>query len=164
MGSVSNASSAVTLVGTSTISVSGTADTDVVISAESSWTTPINNFRIDSTPSSTNGAIQDVSTYNAAWVLIDIDSTATPGSLRVVAQFSDDSGTTWWDYEEGLWASLSWEDTDTASGINKAYLLPCGGQDDMRIRVVGTNTTTTGYFDVTVKTRAFRGNFATGHA
>lgn len=141
-----------------------TQPVDGVMTADAAWTTLINAIRIDDDPTAYNSAALDVSEWSAAWILIDIDSTLAPTLLRVLAQYSHDGGTTWWDYEEGLWASLCWEDTDTASGINKAYLLPCGGIDDMRIRIIGTGTDAGNFFDVTVIARPFRGSFATGHA
>jgi hypothetical protein len=98
------------------------------------------------------------------WVLISIDSTLAPTDIRVLAQFSMDAGITWFDFEEGLWASLYWEDTDTASGINKCFLLPCGGMDEVRFVVTGTGTDATNYFDVTLRCRQFRGSFGVAHA
>ena len=132
--------------------------------AAAAWTTLVDDIRIDDDPTSYNSAGLDVSEHNACWILIDIDSTLAPTHLRVLAQFSHDAGTTWWDFEEGLWASLGWEDTDTASGINKAFMLPCGGIDLMRIRIIGTGTDATNFFDCTLLARAFRGNFASAHA
>jgi len=120
------------------------------------WTTLISEVRIDDDPVYHNSPALDVDGWAAAWILISIDSTLAPTTLRVLAQFSDDEGTTWWDYEEGLWAALFWEDVDTASGIKKAYLLPCGGIDLMRINVTGAGTDATNFFDVTVKARAYR--------
>jgi len=137
---------------------------DVETITESAWTTLIDNIRIDDAPTFYNSVAHNISTQSAVWVHIAIDSTLAPTNLRVIAQFTDDGGTTWWDFEEGLWASLYWEDLDTAAGINKAFLLPCGGQDSMRIRVVGTGTDATNFFDVTVKIRSFRGNFGVAHA
>lgn len=135
-----------------------------VIRPASAWTTLVDAVRIDNDPTSYNSALFDVTGYGACWILVDIDSTLAPTTLRVLAQVSHDAGTTWWDFEEGLWASLYWEDTDTAAGINKAFLLPCGGVDSIRIRVVGTGTDATNYFDVTILARPFYGNFATAHA
>ena len=135
----------------------GALDSDAIVITEAAWTTIIDAVRIDDDPTSFNSAAHDVDGWSAVWLLIDIDSTLTPTHLRVLVQFSDDGGTTWWDFEEGLWASLGWEDVGTGGGINKAFLLPCSGIDDIRIRVVGTGTNATNYFDVTVKVRAFRG-------
>ena len=137
---------------------------DDPVVTEAAWTLLIDAVRIDDAPTFYNSAALDVSGYSAVWVLIDIDSTLAPTHLRVMAQFSEDGGGTWWDFEEGLWASLGWEDTDTAAGINKVFMLPCGGVDDIRIRVVGTGTDATNFFDVTCYARQFRGNFAAAHA
>ena len=151
----------------------GTLDVNVVstvtpsasmMQAEPTWTTLIDAIRIDNAPTDYNSAGMDVSDYGAVWVLCDVDSTLAPTHLRVIAQYSHDAGTTWWDYEEGLWASLGWEDTDTAAGINKAYMLACGGIDLIRIRIVGTGTDAGNFFDVTVLARAFYGHFTAGHA
>jgi len=137
---------------------------DGLLTTEAAWTTLIDDVTIDDAPTFYNSEAMDVTEYNAVWVLIDIDSTLAPTDLRVLAQFSDDGGTTWWDFEEGLWASLYWEDTDTAAGINKSFLLPCGGIDDIRIRIVGTGTDAGNFFVCTVLARAFRGNFGVAHA
>ena len=137
---------------------------DEVLRTEAAWTTLVDDIRIDDAPTSYDSAGMDITDYNAVWILIDIDSTLAPTTLRVLAQYTHDGGTTWWDFEEGLWASLFWEDTDTAAGINKAYLLPCGGIDEIRIRLVGAGTDATNYFDVTVLARSFRGNFGVAHA
>lgn len=136
----------------------------VNIVTEITWTTLINNIRIDDDPTAYYSNGMDVTAWSAVWVLIDIDSTLAPTHLRILAQWSYDSGATWWDFEEGLWASLGWEDTDTAARINKAYLLPCGGIDLIRIGAIGTGTDATNFFDVTVRARQFRGSFVTAHA
>ena len=124
----------------------------------------VDAVQIDDDPTSYNSAALDVTGKAAVWLLIDIDSTLAPTLLRVLPQFSDDGGTTWWDFEEGLFASLAWEDTDTAAGINKTYLCPCAGQTSMRIRIVGTGTDANNYFDVTVKACPHIGGYAVAHA
>ena len=134
------------------------------IYTEAAWTTIIDDVRIDDAPTFYNSAMQSTPGYAGAWVLIDIDSTLAPTNLRVLAQWTDDGGTTWWDFEEGLWASLYWEDTDTAAGVNKAFNLPLGGIDDWRIRVVGTGTDATNYFDVTVIYRCYADAVGMAHA
>ena len=139
-------------------------DTDTLMLTAPVWATLISNIRIDDDPTSFNSTVLEVTGYNAVWVLIDIDSALAPTHLRVLAQFSDDGGTTWWDFEEGLWASLGWEDTDTVVGINKAFMLPCGGIELIRFRIIGTGTDATNFFAVTLIARAFRGNFAAAHA
>lgn len=136
-----------------------------MVVSQDEWTTLIDNIRIDDDPTSYSSAPMATTGLAGVWVLVDIDSTGTSTHvLRILAQWSDDGGTTWWDFEEGLWASLCWEDLDTASGINKAYLLPCGGIDLIRIRAVGTGTTAANYFDVTVKARGFYPAVPVAHA
>ena len=128
------------------------------------WTTLINAVRLDDDPTYYYSAALDVEDYDAVWVLIFIDSTLAPTNVRILAQFSDDAGTTWWDFEEGFWAALYWEDVDTASGVKKALLLPCTGIDTLRIGAIATGTDATNYFDVTVKCRQVRGNVVVAHA
>lgn len=140
------------------------AGNPIFVISEDAWTTLIDDQRLDDAPTSYDSAALDVDGWSAVWILVDIDSTLSPTNIRILAQFSDDGGSTWWDFVEGLWASLYWEDVDTASGIKEVFLLPCGGIDDIRIRAIGTGTDATNYFDVTVKARAFGGAFNMAHA
>ena len=133
-----------------------------VVVSEENWTTVINNVRVDDAPTAADGTPVTVTGWSALWVLLRIDSTLAPTNIRFIAQYL--VGGQWYDFEEGLWASLMWEDTDTASGVNKVFLLPCGGIDTVRIRAVGTGTDAGNFFDISVSVRAFRGNFAVAHA
>ena len=134
-----------------------------IISYADEWTTAIDT-ELSNAPTQYTSIAYDISTTTGAWVLIYIDSTNVPTDVRIQAQFSHDGGVTWWCYEEGLWASLIWEDTDTATGIRLTYLLPCGGQDTLRFRAVGTGTTAANRFTVQVLFRPFRGFYGVGHA
>ena len=137
---------------------------DVQVVDSVNWDTLIDNVRLDDDPTSYNSDAQDSDNYAGAWVLVDIDSAGQPTNVRLIAQFSHDGGTTWWDFVEGLWASLYWEDTATADGIKQAFNLPLGGIDTWRIRAVGTGTAANDYFDVTVLARHYRGAFGIAHA
>jgi len=128
------------------------------------WTTLIDAVRLDDAPTFYNSAALYIEGYSMVALLVSIDSTLAPTDVRLLAQFSDDGGTTWWDFEEGLWASLYWEDTATATEIHKAFVLPVAGFDHVRIRAVATGTDATNYFDVTVKARPFTGAFSGAHA
>ncbi len=139
-------------------------DVRIELISEAAWATVIDAVRLDNDPTFFNSAAIDSDGWSAAWVLINIDSTLAPTDIRVVAQFSDDVGMTWWDFVEGLWASLYWEDTGTAAGIRRAFLLPLGGIDLFRIRAVATGTNAGNFFDVTVRARSFRGGFGVAHA
>jgi len=128
------------------------------------WITLIDAIRLDNDPTFYNSAALDVEGYAMVALLVAIDSTLAPTDVRIVVQFSDDGGTTWWDYEEGFWASLYWEDTATATEIHKAFVLPVAGFDVMRICAVATGTNAANYFDVTVKARPFTGAYMGAHA
>lgn len=132
------------------------------VATEVNWTTLINNARINDSVSHCSASM-DARNWSASWILIYVTSTLTPTLLRILIQFSDD-GVTWWDFEEGLWASLCWEDVDTVSGVKKAYLLPLGGISNIRVCAIGTGTDANNFFDVTVKARQFTGSFGSAHA
>jgi hypothetical protein len=146
----------------SDVSPTNPVPVDEIIRTESAWTTLMASTVFDGTPATENSNTHDVSEYGALWVHIYIDSTGAPTDVRVLPEFQGVGH--WWDYEEGLWASLMWEDTDTANGIRKAFLLPCGGQDTVRFRVITTGTGPGATFEVSIHVRAFRGNFGVGHA
>ena len=146
------------------VSDANAVPTDEWVETEAAWATLINAIRLDDDPTSYSSAAQDSDGYAGAWVLIDIDSTLAPTDIRILAQWSHDGGTTWWDFVEGLWASLYWEDTATAAGILQAFNLPLGGIDTWRIRAIGTGTDANNYFDVTVLARCYRGSVGIAHA
>ena len=135
---------------------------DEIVRAAAAWTELLNDT-FDNVTTTANSTEHDVSTESALWVHIFIDSTLAPTDIRVLPQFEDD-GANWWDFEEGLWASLYWEDTDTAAGVYKAFLLPCGGQDNVRFNVVATGTDANNTFDCIIRVREFHGNFGVAHA
>lgn len=120
------------------------------------WTTLIDAVVFDDDPTSQNSANMNVKGCRGVWLYLDIDSTATPTTIQFIAQFSPDGGTTYADYTEGLWASLFFEDTETASGIKRIFHLPVEGIDDWRLRVVCVGTDATNKFTVTAKARAYR--------
>jgi len=156
---------AVTLApGGSEVSATSPLPVDVRVVDETNWTAAIDAIRLDDDPTSYNGAAINVEGYTMLAVDVFIDSTSAPTNVRLIAQFSVDGGTTWADYVEGLWASLYWEDTATASGLRNCFHLPIAGWDRVRFRIVGTGTDGGNYFDVTVRVRAFRGAFAGAHA
>ena len=78
---------------------------------------------------------------------LNIDSTSTPTDLRIQVQFLDTQSGKWHTYKQGLFASLYYEDTDTASGILEMFSGECAGRA-MRIVLTGTGTTSSAYFTV----------------
>lgn len=112
--------------------------------------TAIDAIRIDDDPTSYNSATIEADLWQNFLLYLDIDSTLSPTTLQVIVQFSDDGGTTWYSYFQDLFASLFYEDTDTASGITECFSGQVQGRD-MRVRIVGVGTDATNYFDVTAK-------------
>ena len=130
---------------------------------EAAWTTLMNAQEFNAVVTAFNSDALDIMNESAMWVLIEIVSVGAPTDVRVLPQTSMD-GAVWWDFEEGLWASLFWEDTDTAAGIHKLFLLPFGGLDLLRFAVIATGTGAGVTFTVTIHARAFHGNFGVAHA
>lgn len=132
---------------------------------EAVWTILMNAQIFDNVTTEVDSDSHDIDSWGALWALIFIESANAPTNVRILAQWSHDGGTTWWDFEEGLWASLMWEDVDTGTpGVYKAFLLPCGGIDLIRFRVVATGTAAADTFTVTIRVRSFRGNFEAAHS
>ena len=140
-------------------------EADVQIVAQSAWAVLLNDVVIDGTPAAVNSESLDVSEYSALWIQLYVESAGAPTDLRIIAQFSHNNGANWFDFVEGYWASLYYEDTATAApGIRHSFLLPCGGQDLVRFRAVTTGAGVGATFTVGVRARAFRGNFGAAHA
>lgn len=150
-------------VGGADVSEANPVPVEEIIRAASAWATLMSAQVFNNVTTTANSTEHDISTESALWVHIFVGSTLAPTDIRVLPQFEDDAAQ-WWDFEEGLWASLFWEDTDTAAGIYKVFLLPCGGQDNVRFNVVATGTDANNLFTVTIKVREFHGSFSVAHA
>lgn len=134
-----------------------------IVRAASAWTTLLNDQVFNNVTTTINSSEHDVSEESALWVHIYINSTLAPTNIRILPQFEDDAQ--WCDFEEGYWASLYWEDTvTTGAGVHKSFLLPCGGQDNVRFNVTATGTDANNRFNCTIKVREFHGNFGVAHA
>jgi hypothetical protein len=66
--------------------------------------------------------------------------------IQFIPQFSLD-GTTWFSYLQDIWASMYFEDTVMATVITEAYSGKVKG-DRFRLRIVGTNTSSSLTFTV----------------
>ena len=141
-----------------------------IVQAEGVWVEMM-NVRLDDAPTTFTSKPYHVDEESACRVYIFIDSTLAPTHVRIVAEHSYNydgimppGNAVWAPMEEGFWASLGWEDTDTASGIWKNYQLPLAGEDWVRFRAVGTGTDANNYFDVRIIVRAFKGPHTAAHA
>ena len=135
------------------------------ITTEAAPTVLLPDTVIDGTPAFVNSNSHIVTGYGALRVYIYVLSTGAPTDVRVLPQFSPNNGAAWFDFEEGLWASLFWEDTDTAApGIRKDYQLPCAGEDLVRFRVTTTGAGPGATFTVSIRVRGVRGSIPVAHA
>lgn len=80
-------------------------------------------------------------------LMLDIDSTTTPTTLQVKVQFLDRFSGKWYTYKQGPFAALFWEDGDTASGVQEAFVGDCLGRA-MRVTLTGVGTSSSAYFTV----------------
>lgn len=78
---------------------------------------------------------------------LDIDSTSTPTTLQFQVQFANSVTGKWHTYKQGLFASLYWEDGDTASGIAECFKGSCDGRL-FRIKLLGVGVSGSAYFTV----------------
>lgn len=78
---------------------------------------------------------------------LDIDSTSTPTDLRIEVLFLEEQTGKWFTYKQGFFASLYYEDTDVASGVQECFSGDCSGRA-MRIKLTGSGTTSSAFFTV----------------
>lgn len=141
-----------------------------IIRTGDEWVELINGV-FDDVVASRHSDPYDVRGYSGVAVHIFVDSTAAPTDIRVLPRFSPDydgvmlpTDAIWSNFEEGLWASLFWEDADNAGGEWRTYYLPCAGQDWMMIAVRAAGTTAVNMFNARVIVRKFRGPHSAAHA
>ncbi len=87
-------------------------------------------------------------------LFLNIDSTLAPTDIRFIVEFSNDGGTTWYEYRQGVFASLFYEDVDTASGLLVAFSGDNAGAE-FRLRIVAVGTDVTNLFTVTADVEFF---------
>ena len=85
---------------------------------------------------------------------VGIDSTGAPTTLQVKVQFLDRYTGKWHTLRQGLFASLFYEDTDTASGIYEVFHGLCAGRD-LRVTLTGVGTTSSAYFTTDISVEMF---------
>ena len=134
------------------------------VTTEAAPTTVMPDTVIDGTPATVDSTSHVATGYGALRVYIYVLSIGAPTDVRVLPQFSPNNGVNWFDFEEGLWASLFWEDTDTAAGIRKVYQLPLAGEDLVRFRVITTGAGPGATFTVSIRVRGVRGSIPVAHA
>lgn len=80
---------------------------------------------------------------------VRIDSTGAPTTIQVKVEFLEKHGGEWYQYKQGLFSSLFWEDTDTASGILEAFVGDVLGRE-MRVTLTAVGPSSTKYFQTSI--------------
>lgn len=106
---------------------------------------------LDATPVDANSALVDVSGYTLAAIYLDVAIANNPTSLEVIHQFSDDAGTTWFDYKDldRLFTDMS------VTPILVCYQIPLIG-GDFRLRIVGAGVGPSDTLTVNASTELYK--------
>lgn len=125
------------------------------------------SIRIDDDPTAINSNPFFCSGWAGVWVDVFIDSTGAPTNLRLIARGAGAIGgdpNEWFDFLEGFWASLYWEDADTASGVRQRFNLPLGAWRALQFRLVGIGTGAQAYFDVAIHVTPYKPAVGIAHS
>jgi hypothetical protein len=102
------------------------------------------NVEYDTSTTETNSSASvDCSRFRKFLFLWNVTKNNTPTDIQAKVQFSDDGGTTWFDYRNDFWGQLLYDDTAVGSGISRCYSGDCIG-DFMRVQVVATGLSGSG--------------------
>lgn len=112
--------------------------------------TLINATTFDDDPTSENSAAIDVSKFRKFLLTYSLEKANTPTDIVLQVQFSDDGGTTWFDYTNDFYGDLRFDDTAVGSGIKEAVQGDIGGRL-FRLAVTATGTDQTDTFTLTAK-------------
>lgn len=115
--------------------------------------TLIDGILLDDNPTSVTSdpvAEEIVGSYRHFTLYIDMDSTSTPTTIEWIVEFSPDDGASWFAYRQGLFASLFYEDSLTASGLQQSFNGDCAGRM-FRVKAVAVGTDASKKFLVTAK-------------
>lgn len=106
---------------------------------------------LSNSPTNANSSLLDVSAYTLAAIYLDIAIANNPTSLTVIHQFSDDAGTTWYDYKDldRLFSDMS------VTPILVCYQIPLIG-GDFRLRIVGEDTAASDTLTVTAGAELYK--------
>lgn len=107
--------------------------------------------RIDDSPTSDTSSSFDASLYSRGRMFMIVDSTGTSThELQIIVQYSDDDST-YYDVQESFYGDLRYEDAATATAVNHSVPFPEPLAKYIKTKIVGVNTTSSNYFDVTIK-------------
>ncbi len=97
----------------------------------------------------------DCSSYRNFSLELEILSTASPTDIEFFVEFSNDGGSNWRHYAQGLFASLVYSDLSVATLRTEIFTGLVAG-DMFRLRVVGVGTDGTDFFTFSSLVRFWR--------
>lgn len=106
------------------------------------------SFKVVNTTEQVSGGVVSRAFRNFS-LFLDIDSTGSPTTLQIKVEFLDRWTGKWYTYKQGPFASLFYEDEDTASGIQECLEGMCLGRD-IRVTLTGVGTSSSAYFTVSI--------------
>jgi len=104
---------------------------------------------LDDNPTTINSDAVECSAFRNFSLIIDVDSTGAPTTVQFIVEFLNPDTSNWHVYKQGVFASLIYEDTDTATEIHEMFSGVVAGRS-MRVRVVAVGSTSSATFKVSV--------------
>lgn len=109
--------------------------------------TLLDNVELNNTTTAVNSESVAVGKFRRFLLYLEVESSGTPTTVQFIVQFQGRPGGKWHDYKQGPFASLYYEDQDTADGVAECFSGEVAGRS-MRVRAVGTGTSATNTFTV----------------
>ena len=89
--------------------------------------------------------------FNPFVLYLDIDSTGTDDHyVTLVWEYWDERSGQWYEYNQGFWVGLTFEDVDTASGLHRCYTCDFSGKT-MRLKATCTGGSSVLYFTISAQ-------------
>jgi len=88
-------------------------------------------------------------------LFVYLDSTAAPTDIRIQPVFTSGRQDPYFEYRQGPFAALFYEDADTAAGLADVLTGDVAG-DFLGVRIVATGTTSSARFRATVRLQLFK--------
>ncbi len=109
---------------------------------------------LDDAPTSVTSDALPVEDYRRFALYLRTLSAGAPTTVQYIVEFLEPRSGKWHRYNEGVFASLYYEDTATATEQDDIYVGYCLGRA-LRVRAVGTGTTASLTFTVSVAVELF---------
>jgi len=109
---------------------------------------------LDDAPTQVVSDALPVEDYRRFALYLRTKSASTPTTVQYIVEFLEPRSGVWHKYNEGVFASLYYEDTAVATEQDDIYTGYCLGRA-LRVRAVGTGTTSSATFTVSAAVELF---------